>query len=176
MKDWTFLLPATIGIIAVCLSIAMYFNSKTDKRIEQFSNDIDKRIEQKVSNPLFVKQIAEQIRLPFIIFDENERVTVNSGAEEYIDSINVTKKTITDRLTQPYKIIDTITVECKKFLLISPVLQCITSGMPFYDAKRVGQKGWIFNVYHGGSAITDHPLSQGEPPPELFKLDIIPNN
>jgi hypothetical protein len=140
------------------------------------SNSIDKQIEAKFSDPKFIKEVADKIRLPFVIFDENERVTVNSGAEEYIDSVLVTKKTITDNTVQPYKIIDTIKVKCKSFMSTSPVLQCITGRMQFYDAKRVDEKDWIFTVYHGGQFIVTESLSQGEPPPELFKLDIIPNN
>lgn len=139
------------------------------------SSNIDKQIEDKFNDPIFIRQVAEQIRLPFMIFDENERVTVNSGAEKYVESVKIIRKTITDRTTEPFDIIDTITIVCKKFLLIQPVIQCLTSRMAFHDAKRVGQRDWEFTIYHGGLNITDHPLSQGEPLPELFKLDIIPD-
>lgn len=139
------------------------------------SSNIDKQIEVKFNDPVFISRVAEQVRLPFIIFDENERVTVNSGAEEYVESVKVVRKTITGRTTEPFEIIGTIKIVCKKFLLTQPVIQCLTSGVAFHDAKRVGQRDWEFTVYHGGQALTDSPLSQGDPPPELFKLDIIPD-
>ena len=84
MMNWTIvsvLLAFCFGIFGV----ANYLGS-----------NIDKQIDAKLNDPKFIKEVADKIRLPFIIFDENERVTVNSGAEEYIDSVHVTKKTITD--------------------------------------------------------------------------------
>ena len=128
------------------------------------SSNIDKKIQQQINNPDFIKKVAEQVRLPFIIFDENETFLNNSGGEEYIEEIKIKKKDDGD--------IDEIIVVCKKFLESSPIIQSIDEKILFHPPERAEQKNWRFKAFQHTYIITEG--DQGTKPPGRFKIEIIP--
>jgi hypothetical protein len=150
--NWT-VIGVVIGAIGIIIAVA-----------SGLSSDIDKRIEAQLKSPEFVKKVAEQVRLPFIIFDENDRVLVNSGGEDYIESISVSND---DSINIQ------IVVLTKRFLHIAPLLQNLDGKMQFYDPERIGQNGWKFKSFEHGYII-DHTNENLIPPPRRFRLEIIP--
>lgn len=126
-------------------------------------NNIDKKIEDKFNDPNFIRQVANKIRLPFIVFDENNKYIIELGGEEYIESIKINKN--------EKKEINDIIVNSKMFLNTPPILQNIGGQMQFYEPQRIGQKGWQFKAFSFDYVVSDY---SGTPPPLIFKLDIIP--
>ena len=53
-----------VGVAAILVSIFFQTQSSIDKKIES----IDKTIEFKLQEPSFIKKVAEQVRLPFLVF------------------------------------------------------------------------------------------------------------
>ena len=150
--NWTF-----IGIALAAIGAILAI-------ISGITSNIDKKIEQQIKNPDFIKKVAEQVRLPFIIFDENERFLNDSGGTEYVEHIKITKKGNKD--------IDEIIVVCTKFLDSSPILQSIDEKIQFHDPERVDQKSWKFKAFQCDYIIAES--SQGAKPPGRFKLEFIP--
>ena len=127
-------------------------------------SNIDKKIEQQINNTDYIKKVAEQVRLPFIIFDENETFLNNSGGEEYVEEIRITKKVDGD--------VDEIIVVCKKFLESSPIIQSIDEKIFFHQPERAEQKNWKFNAFQ--YTYFTAKGDQGTKPPSRFKIEIIP--
>ncbi len=74
------LVSAIISIIAIMITISIHLN-----------NSINKKIEEKLNDHIFIKRLASEIRLPFIIFDENERYLVNTDYNRIIEKIEIKK-------------------------------------------------------------------------------------
>lgn len=77
--NWTFI---GIAIAAIGTILAI---------VTGLTSSIDKKIKNQINNPDYIRKVAEQVRLPFIIFDENERFLNVSGAEDYVEKIKVSK-------------------------------------------------------------------------------------
>ena len=52
---------------------------------------IDKKIDDKINNPNFIKKLANEARLPFLIFDENNKILADYGAYQYLKKIVLLK-------------------------------------------------------------------------------------
>ena len=57
--------------------------------VSGFNNFIDNRIYEKLNNPQFIKQLASQLRFPFVIFDEDEKFLYDSGTEPYRPTVRI---------------------------------------------------------------------------------------
>ncbi len=155
-----------VTIVVLLLGVNDYIDKKIQNRLKdpETVSFIDKRFENNVKNPEFVRMVADKVRLPFIIFDENGTFLNNSGGEDYVEAIKITRK--------PNKYVDEITVIGKRFLNSAPILQNIDGKIQFYDGKRVDQKNWKFKAFQYTYLVTES--SPKDEPPYRFKLEIIP--
>ena len=53
--------------------------------VSGLTTSIDKRIDEKLKDAAFLKQVAKEVRLPFIIFDEDVRYLHVSEADRFIE-------------------------------------------------------------------------------------------
>ncbi len=134
--------------------------------VSGMSNSIEKQIQKQMNDPDFIKKVAEKVRLPFIIFDEDATYLNNSGGEEYIESIQVTKKDNGD--------IDEIVIICKKFLESAPIIQSIDEQIQFHQPERTKQTSWKVTAFQDGQNITIGRIEKGPRPLNRFKIEIIP--
>ena len=126
-----------------------------------FNSYIDAQIDDKINNPQFIKQLALQLRSPFVIFDEDEKFLYDSGTEPYIDNINVVKEN--DNIKQ-------IMFTGKKFFPTAPIIQALDGKLQFSETERVGKMGWRYKAfYYQYSGVS---RSEGRPA-DRFRIDII---
>jgi hypothetical protein len=78
---------------------------------------MDKRIENKLHDPEFISKVADEVKLPFVIFDENNSIVVDNGAMNIIEKISINRK---DRRS-----ISEIIITPKKYLAIAPILESL---------------------------------------------------
>lgn len=150
--NWTFI---GIAIAAIGTILAI---------VTGLTSSIDKKIKNQINNPDYIRKVAEQVRLPFIIFDENERFLNVSSAEDYVEKIKVLKNEEND--------VDAIIIVCKRFLDSAPILQSIDGKIQFHDPERVEQKSWKFKAFEYSYLVLES--TKGSKPPNRFKLEIIP--
>ena len=125
------------------------------------SNTINSRIEEKIRDPNFIKKVALEIQLPFLIFDENEHIIYDNNAYNLLNSIKVTK----DK-----KDIVSITILPKTFMQIPPIIENMNSHLNFNEPKPANQIDWEFKVNIG---TVDFVPNNYKEPVKKFKLTFI---
>ncbi|MDA3897378.1 MAG: hypothetical protein PF482_14685 [Desulfobacteraceae bacterium] len=129
------------------------------------NDSVDKRIKAAINHPDFVKKVAEEIRLPFLIFDkEGTFQTESGGATAYIDKIEPSYEN---------KRFSGFTVYPKMFLKNPPVLQAINNDFQFASAKRVNTIDWNYRIPEFKGFVFQDTGTYDEKPAVLFKLEII---
>ena len=143
-----------VTVLGLILAIFFYIN-----------DSLDKRIERAVTHPDFIKKVADESRLPFLIFDEKGTFQSESGgATTFIDRI------------EPFKEQNRFSgfiVYPKNFLKNAPILQAINSDIPFAKPKRVNTIDWQFRIPEFKGTLWANAGKYDEPPARLFKLEII---
>jgi hypothetical protein len=126
------------------------------------SNSINSRIEEKINDPNFVKKVASEIRLPFLIIDESEHIIHDDNAFNLLNSIKVEKEK---------KEVVSITISPKAFMQIPPIIENMNSNLVFNEPERVNQIDWRFKVNKeaGGFIVTE----SHKEPIKKFKLTFI---
>lgn len=133
--------------------------------IAYFSSSINDKIDQKINDPEFVKKVADEVRLPFVIFNDKESVTVDTGAMKYIDKFKIKK----DERQGIYEII----ISPKSFMAIPPILESIEDKeIEFEEPKRGKKFDLIYKTvqYATGWANT---LAEGSNPQRRFRLQLV---
>ena len=70
----------------------IFYNNWCYYTIILFMQDrIEKKIDNKVNDPIFIRKLADEVRLPFLIIDENNIILADFGAYQYINKIDVLK-------------------------------------------------------------------------------------
>ncbi|MHB8770206.1 MAG: hypothetical protein ACYC7J_04340 [Syntrophales bacterium] len=153
MNPWT-ALSAIIGILALMFAVFIQLNSS-----------IDKKIEEKLKNPEFIQMIAREVRLPFVVFDENNSIIVDSGAMDYIEKIEIKKE---DRQE-----VSEIIISPKKYLAVPPILENLDAYMAFEMPTR----GNRFDLIYKKAETEEVKWGDGRPidkrPKKKFRLQII---
>ena len=128
-----------------------------------FYNSIDSKIEEKLNNPEFIKKVASEIQLPFLIFDENNRILVDNGASALINSIVVKK--------EKGEVISII-ISPKEFIQIPPIIENINSNLDFFEPERINQIDLMYKVNSevGGGFLVDESYKE---PIKKFKLTFL---
>ncbi len=143
-----------VGVAGIILAIFFYMNESFNKRIENA-----------VNHPDFIKKVADQIRLPFIIFDKNGTFQTESGeATAYIEKIEPFSEN---------KRFSGFVVYPKAFLNNPPVLQAINNDFQFASAKRVNTIDWKYRIPEFKGSRWVDTGRYDEQPVVLFKLEII---
>ncbi|MBW2202064.1 MAG: hypothetical protein JRF71_14760 [Deltaproteobacteria bacterium] len=126
------------------------------------TSNLDKAITDKINDPNVIRKIAEHIRVPFLIFDENETYVVDGGAANFIKNINVIKekRTIT-------KIILILT----KKLPVAPILISLNNDVQFFQPTPVKESEWEYRTLQISHGWADS--YKEKPPPKLFKFEIL---
>jgi hypothetical protein len=110
--------------------------------IYTFVKFIDSRIKRVIQGPEFLKELSRSLR-PFAIFDEKERILVDRGAMDYIESIEV-RMDATENL--PKKII----VHPTHHLDQAPILIPLDTDMSTVTESRGKKFDWVYDIeYHG---------------------------
>ncbi len=153
MQSWAFI-SVLVGIIAFMFAVFIWFNG-----------EINKKIDSRFKNPEFIKRVADEIRLPFLIF--NKEGTFQSefgGATTYIKKIEPIFEN--NRFSG-------FVVYPKEFLKEPPILQGINNNYPFTLAKRINTKDWKYRIPEFEGQQWINTGKHDEPPAVLFKLEII---
>lgn len=148
------LIGIIIGAVGCILAVFFYMN-----------DSIDKRIENTINHPDFIKKVADEIRLPFLIFDENGTFQTDSGgATAYIEKI--------EPFEEEQKFSGFI-VFPKVFLKEPPILQSINKGFQFATPKRINTMDWKYRIPKFEGTVWADTGKYDEPPAKFFKLEII---
>lgn len=136
MNTWI-IVVGLFSILGVIVTVLLIFN-----------NSIDSKIEKRLNNPEFIKKVASEIQLPFLIFDENNRILFDNEASVLINSIDVKKEK--DGVIS-------IFISPKKFIQIPPIIENINSNLDFYEPERINLIDLIYKVNKevGGGVIVD---------------------
>ena len=109
---------ACITVIGVLISIYVFF-----------IKGIERKIENKISKPEFVKLVADRVRLAFLIFNEDQNIICDYNAYENLNSIEVIKNDKNELIE--------IIIKPKTFLKIDPIIECITEPISFSKPLRI---------------------------------------
>lgn len=126
---------------------------------------IDNRIERYVNNPQFIKGIARETRLPFMIFDEKEVVHFDGEAFIHIDTLRINRN-------KKHELVS-IDIFPKEFLNTPPILECWGIQIQFYDPVRIAPNGWRFSAPEDGADVF---LTSGRVLATKYKITLILDN
>lgn len=143
-------------VVGIIVSIAAIFTTI----LIHVNSSIDKKLEAKLNEPGFIRKVAAQARLPFLVFDEHERYLLDTGASKFIAKINVVK--------EPGASIKQIVVSPNKLFPIAPVLQSFPGGPEFQEAEKGERYDWVYKTIDRSVWGYD-----GKPPVRRFRLEII---
>jgi len=153
MNSWSI-----AGIFVAVIGVMIAF-------ISQMNNTIDKKIQGEINHPDFIKKVADEIRLPFLIFDEKGTFqTESGGATTFIERVEPLKEK--GRFSG-------FNVYPKGFLKDAPLLQAINSEIPFAKPKRINTIDWQYRIPEFKGSVWANAGEYDEPPAQLFKLEII---
>lgn len=126
------------------------------------NNRIIKVVEDRINEPEFVMRVAERIKRPKLILDQNGSILIDDGAMKYIKSIKVH---IGDS-NEPERIV----VSPNLHLQVAPLLESID--VDFYIEARRGEKfDWVYTL---GSIKRMALTGSADPPAQKrFRLEII---
>ena len=79
MNPWT-VFGVIIAVISLMFAIFVHLNKS-----------LDKKIENKLKDPGFIQKVAKEVRLPFVIFDDEKSIIADTGAMDHIEDIEVRK-------------------------------------------------------------------------------------
>ncbi len=148
------LISIIVAVTGCILAVFFYMN-----------DSINKRIENMISDPKFIKKVADGIRLPFLIFDEKGTFHSESGeATAYIEKIEpiYEKKRFSGFIVYP-----------KNFLKEAPILQAINNDFQFTLPKKINTLDWRYRIPEFEGSVWANSGKYDEPPAVLFKLEII---
>jgi hypothetical protein len=151
MNPWS-IVSTIVGILALIFAAFIHFNSS-----------IDKKIENKFKDPEFISKVADEVKLPFVIFDENNTIVVDNGAMNIIDKISINKKDHGD--------ISEIIITPKKYLAIAPILESLDPKIEFQDPIRGNKFDFIYKKAYKAIVWTNTYAST--PPKSKFRIQVI---
>ncbi len=143
-----------VGVASILVAIFFYMN-----------DSVDRKINAAINHPDFIKKVAEEIRLPFLIFDTNGTFqTESGGATTDIEKIEpfFENKRFSGFVVYPIN-----------FLSNPPILQSINNDIQFAPAKRVNTIDWKYRIPEFNGAGWVDRGAWDEEPAKLFKLEII---
>ena len=152
MEAWT-IIGVLIGVLAFLFAIFIHVN-----------RSIDKKIETKFNNPEFLRKVANIARLPFVIFDEDESIIIDTGAMNYIEKIEV-KKGQRQQVSE-------IIVSPKKYMPVAPILESLDIEIEFDEPTRGQEFDLVYKTVEIATAFAK-TYASGKRPKRRFRLQII---
>lgn len=122
---------------------------------------IDQKIENKITDPRFIRQIASNVR-PSVIFDSKGTILIDMGGMQYIEKISVETD---NSLRKPKKII----VTPKAYMGHAPLITSIGIYKYIFRAERGKNLDWEYTLDPAVQWGT-----MGEVPLPQFRLEVIP--
>jgi hypothetical protein len=144
---------AFVALIGIMITIFIQLNAS-----------VDQKIETKLKDPDFIRKVAAEVRLPFVIFDEDKSVIVDTGAMDHITSIEVHKGERQE--------VSEIIISPKKFMAIAPILENLDGRMEFESPIRGANLDFVFKKVQMGSVWAD-TYASGHPPKRKFRLQLV---
>ena len=126
------------------------------------TSNLDKTITAKINDDKFLEKIAKNVRLPFLIFDEDETYIVDGGAADLIKKINVIK--------EGREIVKIVLTSNKK-MPVAPILISLNNNIQFFQAEAKKEFGWEYRALQFEMTFED--TAKEKPPIILFKIDIL---
>ena len=152
MQPWA-VISVVVGIIALMFAVFIQLNSS-----------IEKKIENKLNDPEFIRKVAQIVRLPFVIFDEDEAIIIDTGAMNHIKQIEVIKG--------PRQQVSEIIVSPKKYMPVSPILESLDIEVEFDEPTRGQKFDLVYKTVEIDTAFAK-TYASGKPPKRRFRLQII---
>lgn len=122
---------------------------------------IDKKIDDKLNDPIFIKKLANEVRLPFLIFDENNSILADYSAFQYLIKIAILRNEKNELIT--------IRISPKQFMNIAPIIENINGRLDFREPERIGEIDWLIKIVNTGYML----LESHEESLKKFKITII---
>ena len=118
---------------------------------------VDGRIENKLNNPEFVRMVADKVRLPFVVFDQDKSVIADTGAMDYIDKIEINKG---EMIISP-----------KRYMAVAPILESFDAKIEFEEPIRGENFDFIYRRVEMAMVWADRYA--GKAPKAKFRLQLI---
>ena len=122
-----------------------------------FDNYLSDKINDKITNKDYIESLSKTLR-PFLLFNQNEIITYDHGAEAYIDSIKVFSINPT-HLTK-------IIIYPNQYFQLTPLLEFLGPDIYTYTTKRGTGKIWIYELNQPG-------FGGAYEAPNKFRLEIL---
>jgi hypothetical protein len=151
MQPWA-IISAIVGILALIVTVFL-----------QLNGSINEKIESKLKDPEFISKVADEVKLPFVIFDENNSIIVDTGAMNIIDKISINKAN--------HKDISEIIITPKKYLAIAPILESLDPKIEFQDPIKGNKFDFIYKRVE--MAVVWANTYASTPPKSKFLLQVI---
>lgn len=116
-----------VAIISLIVTIVLIMQS-----------NIDKKIDDKLNDPKFIKKLANEARLPFLIFDEKNKILADYGAYQYLEKISILNN-------EKNELIE-IRISPKHFMNIAPIIECINGRLVFREPERIDEIDWLIKI------------------------------
>ena len=120
---------------------------------------MDNKIDSKIKDKEYIQQLSHILR-PFMIFNNESNIIYDHGAENFIDSLNVSAN-INELLKNPI----VITLYPKIYLQHEPLIEILTSMSYTIESKRIKNKIWQYEI-----DVSSHILDINE---LLFRIEIL---
>ncbi len=120
------------------------------------NNHIDKKIEKKITDQQYIDNISKSLR-PFLIFNNNEVVLYDHGANKFVHNINFDNKK------------DIVDIFFTKYIQNEPLLITIGDVQYSYKSVRIKRNGWRFFMH--SSVMQD---VTGDKSTNKYILEILP--
>lgn len=120
---------------------------------------VDSRIQDKLSNPTFLRHLARSVR-PSVVFDDRESIIADQGAMSYLTKIAVIRSE---------KDSFTIKVTPSEYTGVEPILEPLDFAYAI-DAERGPGYDWIFHLRDMGILTHNTPKDKR---PQRFRLELI---
>lgn len=146
------LVSALIGVMGFMFAVYQYLD-----------NSIERKIDSKLKNPDFVQMIADKVRLPFVIFDEDMSVIFDNGAMGYVDGIEI-RRGERNEITE-------IIISPKKFMPVPPILENLDAKMEFDNPTRGKKFELIYRKIEMATVWSDRYAEN--PPKRKFRLHLV---
>ncbi|MBI5558628.1 MAG: hypothetical protein HY885_13430 [Deltaproteobacteria bacterium] len=143
------------GTVLAMLSVILYLQS-----------DIEKKINEKLSDPKFVKQIAAEIKSPSIIFLSDGNAIHDDGGSEFV----YLDKIVPEYDDKKMRVVG-ITITTKQFMKNPPILSSIDGEEYFQEAKRVDTFKWEYKTIELDRVYWSLP--NDKMPLGRYKLEIV---
>jgi len=150
MDTWTIVI-GIFTIIGVIVTITLLMKSS-----------IDRKIEEKLREPSFIKKLADQVKLPFLIFDENKKILADYDAYKYLKKIDV--------LRNEKGVLTSIRITPKQFMNAAPIIKNINGDLNLSEPERAEEIDWVIHVKPGPALLA---LESHKEPIKKFKLTIL---